>query len=352
MKKARLTATVWAATALLVLLSMNVGAAVQQAPRTQRGELIHRIVMKWGGHVQEAYGADVRKWASDMVPVFAHAPIGTLKRAADARSFDAMNEAFLASSERSSLAQNTLVTESGAIRSKRLGDPAADLVFIPITPCRIVDTRLAGGQIAANSVRSFDVSAVSDYTFQGGDASNCSGAGAAGSFAAAAINFTVVTPAAAGYITAFPFLGTQPLAATVNYTAGDIRGNYAVVKLDQGASANELSVYSFAQTHLVADIVGYYITPEATQLDCVEVASAGVDIAAGGTGTQSTPVCPASYEITGGGCSSSTFDGKIVTSRSFDTSPTSQSHFCAFRNQGTGPANFIAYGRCCRTPGR
>ncbi len=323
-----------------------------QQQRSRRGQLVHQIVMKWGNHVQEAYRSNVREWASDMVPVFSRASLDTLKRAADARSFDAMNEAFLASSERSSIAQNALVTDAGGIKSSKLGDTAADLVFVPITPCRIIDTRLAGGQIPANGVRSYDVTAVSDYSFQGGDATNCSGAGAAGSFAAAAINFTVVTPAAAGYITAFPFLGTQPLAATVNYTAGDIRGNYAVVKLDQGASVNELSVYSFAQTHLVADIVGYYIAPEPTQLDCVDVVSAGVDIAAGSTGSQTTAACPVGYEITGGGCTSSNFDGKIVTSRSFDNSPTSQSHFCAFRNQGTGVTNFVAYGRCCRTPGR
>lgn len=337
----------------LPTLSMSVDAqAAGKGQRGPRGELVQRIVLKWGGHVQEAYRADVREWASDMVPVFAHASLETLQRAVDARTFDAMNDAFLANGERSSIAQNTLITDGGRIVSRSLGEIANDLVFVPITPCRILDTRVAGGQIAANSVKSFDVTAVSDYSFQGGDASNCSGAGAAGSFAAAAINFTVVTPSAAGYITAFPFLGTQPVAATVNYGTGDIRGNFAVVKLDQGASANEMSVYSFAQTHLVADIVGYYINPQATQLDCVEVASAGVDIAAGGTGTQSTAVCPTGYEITGGGCSSSTFDGKIVTSRSFDNSPTSQSHFCAFRNQGTGTANFVAYGRCCRTPGR
>ena len=344
-----------AACLALALPALSISTDAEAAGKDQRGprgELVHRIVMKWGNHVQEAYRADVREWASDMVPVFAKASLDSLRRAADANNFDAMNEAFLANGERSSIAQNTLVTDRGRIVSRSLGEIANDLVFVPITPCRIVDTRLAGGQIAANSVRSFDVTAVTDYSFQGGDASNCSGAGAAGSFAAAAINFTVVTPSAAGYITAFPFLGTQPVAATVNYGAGDIRGNFAVVKLDQGASANELSVYSFAQTHLVADIVGYYINPQATQLDCVEVVSAGVDIAAGGTGSQSTAVCPTGYEITGGGCSSSTFDGKIVTSRSFDNSPTSQSHFCAFRNQGTGTANFVAYGRCCRTPGR
>ncbi len=353
MKKAIFLAACVAMAVPMLSISMDAGASGnQQKQRSHRGGLVHQIVMKWGNHVQETYRADVAEWASDMVPVFSRASLDQLQRAADADSFDAMNEAFLANGERNAIAQNTLVTSGGRIATRTLGEIANDLVFVPITPCRIIDTRLAVGQIAANSVRSFDVTAVTDYSFQGGDSSNCSGAGAVGSFAAAAINFTVVTPTAAGYITAFPFLGTQPTAATVNYSAGSIVGNYAVVKLDQGASANELNVYSFAQTHLVADLVGYYINPQATQLDCTDVVSAGVNIGAGGTGTQTTPNCPVGYEITGGGCTSSTFDGKIVSSRSFDTGTTSQNHFCAFRNEGTAVANFVAFGRCCRTPGR
>lgn len=351
MKKHRLLIASLLACAL-PLISIASTASAANKERSPRGQLVHKIVMKWGNHVQEAYRANVGEWASDMAPIFAKADFDTLRRAADARSFDAMNEAFIANGERSTLAQNALVNTSGRMPGKALGDIANDLVFVPITPCRIADTRLVGGQIAANTVRDLDVTAVTDYTFQGGAASNCGGAGSAGSYAAAAFNFTVVTPGAAGYITAFPHLGSQPVAATVNYAAGDIVGNFAVVKLDQGSAANELSVYSFAATHLVVDIVGYYINPQATQLDCIEVASAGVNIGAGGVNSFVTPNCPAGYEITGGGCTSSTFDARVVSSRSFDTGPTTQNHFCAFRNEGAGSATVTAYGRCCRTPGR
>ena len=36
-----------------------------------------------------------------------------------------------------------------------LGDTDADLVFNKVTPCRIIDTRLAGGIIQAGTVRNF-----------------------------------------------------------------------------------------------------------------------------------------------------------------------------------------------------
>ncbi|MFZ5638876.1 MAG: hypothetical protein ACOY82_20075 [Pseudomonadota bacterium] len=263
MKKALLIAVGLAVAIPLLSTSTEADAAGAQRQRSERGQLVHRIVMKWGNHVQEAYRGDVRGWAMDMVPIFSSASLDTLGRAAQAKTFENMNDAFLV--ERGSDSHLGLFNgmNSGAFSTpvKALGDDASDLVFVPVTPCRIIDTRVAGGVIAGNTTRSFDVTSISSYAAQGGEASNCNGVGAAGSFAAAAINFTVVTPSAAGYITAFPFGTTQPLAATVNYTAGDIRGNLAIVKLDQGPSANEMTVYTFAQTHLVADVVGYFIEP-------------------------------------------------------------------------------------------
>lgn len=351
MKIALFIAAVLAVALPALALPASVEAADRSPQRTPRGQLVHQIVTKWGGHVQEAYRADVRKWAMDMVPLFSSASLETLQRAAAARSFAAMNDAFLGDRSAIAVAQNDLVVGNTSRVAKALGDDAGDLVFVPVTPCRIIDTRVAGGVIPANTTRGFDVTTTGSYAGQGGEASDCNGVGSAGSFAAAAINFTVVTPSTAGYITAFPFQASQPLAATVNYGAGEIRGNFAVVKLDQTALALEMNVYSFAQTHLVADIVGYFIRPQATALECVEKVSTGATIAAGSFGSQSTPSCDAGYTITGGGCSMSSFDGRVVTTRTI-ANPSSQSHFCAFRNEGSVPVDGLAYARCCRTPGR
>lgn len=305
---------------------------------SRRGEVVYQIVKKWGPHVQEAYKADVYQWAKDMGPLFADLPVDTLQKAANAKTFDAMNDALLVKSASSNMQ---------AIAPQLIGDLSSDLVYVPITPCRIFDTRLAGGLIATNTSRGFDVTAVSDYSFQGGAANNCGGAGAAGSFAAAVINFTVVAPPGPGYITAYPFLAARPQAATVNYAAGEVRGNNAIVQLDQGASANEINVYAASATHVVGDITGYFITPQATPLDCTETVSADFVINGGGSGTGSSPVCPAGYAITGGSCSSSSFAGRVVS-----TITLTSSHFCAWTNEGGGAMDGVAHARCCRTPGR
>ena len=323
------------AAAILLVGTTTATAADAAKPRSQRGQLAYEIVRKWGDHVQEAYRTDVRQWARSLGPSFANAPIASLERAANARTFDAMNNALLAKAGANAAASN--------VTPQALGDAAADLVYVPVEPCRLFDTRLAGGAIAAGGTRGFDVSAVSDYSFQGGSASNCGGVGAAGSFAAAVINFTWVAPSQTGYFTAYPFGGTQPLAATAIYGAGQIASNLAVVKLDQGASANELTIFAERQLHLVADIVGYYIAPAPTALDCVELEGTALNLAAGASGNAFAPACTAGYTAVEVQCRPSTFSVRQAGSWS--------SH-CNVHNEGASAATVTAASRCCRVPGR
>lgn len=322
------TKTLVAAIALAALFGSTLAAAAAPGA-SSRDELTRAVIQKWSSHVDKAFPIGADAWSVEMAPAFAEASLEELQAAAQAQTFDDMNTLLLG---------GTVGDGTNA-----LGDAAADLVYVPVTPCRLFDTRLAGGQIPANTVRHFDITAVSDYSFQGGSATNCGGVGAAGSFAAAEINFTVVGPAAPGYITAFPFLATQPLAATVNYEAGAVRGNDVVVKLDQGASANELSVYTFAATHLVGDVVGYYINPQATPIQCVDTADTATPVAAGATANSVAPVCPTGYTQTATNCESSTWQMPFV----FFSAGT-----CSAQNNSASAATLRSSRTCCRVPGR
>lgn len=307
-------------------------------PRSERAQWVYRIVAKWGGHVHEAYRLDPRRWAATMAPAFARASLPALKDAAQARSFTAMNDALLAAPSPAATLASSTTGKSG-----KLGEIDKDLVYVPVTPCRILDTRIVGGPIAANSFRDFDLADVPRFAPQGGDTSNCN-VGDKGSFAAAALNITVVGPATAGYITAFPYLASQPTAATLNYTAGDIRNGLAIVRLDQTAATYEFSVYSFAQTHLVADIVGYFREPEATALDCVTVSS--VQTFGRGSVTVDSPACPSGYTILSGSCFANAALNESVTGDA--------SHRCSAWYPGVATANVyaVSHARCCRIPGR
>lgn len=308
--------------------------------RSERAQWVYRIVAKWGGHVQEAYRTDPRRWADSMGPAFARAPLPALRKAAEARSFAAMNDALLAAS-----APAAALAPTGA--AKALGDPDRDLVYVPVTPCRILDTRIVGGPIPANSFRDFDLTDVVRFAPQGGDTSNCN-VGDKGSFAAAALNITVVTPNMAGYITAFPYLASQPTAATINYVAGDIRNGLAIVRLDQTSAAYEFSVYSFAQTHLVADIVGYFREPEATALECFNTADVQASTVNGVTILVAGNSCPVGYSAVSGGCKSDNIATPAFVMASYTDS---SRHHCQFYLAASGrPVS--AYSRCCRTAGK
>jgi hypothetical protein len=117
----------------------------------------------------------------------------------------------------------------------------------------------------------------------------------------------------------------------------------SVVRLDQTAAANELNVYSFAQTHLVADIVGYYINPEATAIQCVDTLDTVVSVVAGGTAKASAPACTAGYTTTATNCEASSWDMPMVYS---------SGGTCSAKNNGGASADLRASRTCCRVPGR
>lgn len=313
-------------------------SSVTAAPSADadRAALTRAVIQKWSAHVEKAYPIGADAWAVEMAPAFAEASLEELRAAASAKNFDSMNSLLLGRDDAGTQA---------------IGDLATDLVYVPVTPCRLFDTRLSGGALAANTVRGFDVTAVSDYSFQGGAATDC-GVGLAGSFAAAVINFTVVAPSAAGFITAYPVGGVQPNASTLNYAAGNVVGNSAIVKLDQGAAANEVNVYSFAGTHLVGDIVGYFAAPQATGLQCTETFVSGT-VAANGVFDTQIPSCPAGYTITGAGCRTPGFnDVTWAINGLYRNAPGVMLGFCSGTNNTAGVVPYEGTAQCCRTPGQ
>jgi hypothetical protein len=124
----------------------------------------------------------------------------------EAESERAFDPAFRAKAKEvlAALPLATLQTQTGedGLGLSSLGDSQADLVYTPVTPCRIIDTRLAGGPIAAGTTRSFRVAGTS-YSDQGGSATTCGVP--VGPTTAAVINFVAVNPGGAGNLRVTPF---------------------------------------------------------------------------------------------------------------------------------------------------
>ena len=132
-------------------------------------------------------------------------------------------------------------------------DPPAGanpLVFVAMTPCRVVDTRASQGFPGAFGAPS--LSGGISRTFPLQSSANCSIPPAAQAYS---LNVTVVPPGATGFLTAYPTGQTLPLAATLVWTQGAITSNAAIVP---GGTNGAIDVYSNGPTDLVIDINGYY----------------------------------------------------------------------------------------------
>src|SRR5262245_8037235 len=104
---------------------------------------------------------------------------------------------------------------------KNLGDTSADLVYTPVTPCRVFDTRFsAAGILVAGVPRDFLVAgSIAGFPGQGGNAGGCGIP--LGPATSVIINFAAVTPTGDGNLRAWAVANPQPpapLAAVMNYS--------------------------------------------------------------------------------------------------------------------------------------
>jgi hypothetical protein len=157
----------------------------------------------------------------------------------------------------------TVDATTAARPQQKVAGSGPELVYTPITPCRIVDSRFGtGGSFAAGATQSFKATNPGgNFASQGGSTTNC---GIPVKAKSVTVNFTVFnTGAGPAFITAWPFNQANPGTATLNWTAvGAQVANGAILPLCTGVGcASDFSVFASSSTDLVADIVGYFTQP-------------------------------------------------------------------------------------------
>jgi hypothetical protein len=128
------------------------------------------------------------------------------------------------------------------------------LTFVPLTPCRVEDTRNAAGPLggpilAAGSSRSFPV-----------PASTCQVPASASAYS---LNATVVPTSVLHYLTLYPAGTSQPTVSTLNSYTGQVVANAAIVR---AGTSGAIESYVTDQTNLITDINGYFTGSPATPL--------------------------------------------------------------------------------------
>jgi Bacterial pre-peptidase C-terminal domain len=123
----------------------------------------------------------------------------------------------------------------------------SELQFVPVTPCRIADTRNAAGafggpELSAASTREFDI-----------PLSSCNIPASASAYS---LNVTVVPITSLGYLTIWPAGQAQPNVSTLNSTDGRVKANATITPAGANGGVN---VYASDATQFILDIDGYFV---------------------------------------------------------------------------------------------
>jgi hypothetical protein len=234
-----------------------------------------------------------------------------------------------------------------------IGDPNRDLTFLPITPCRYIDTRNVAGKISG--VRGYNAD-LAGSAYGGSGACGLPAAfqvSNASQIAALVLNVTAVDTSSAG---APGFLAVKPSAAspTTSLLNWHVAGtgvqvaNQGVVALDQ-ASGTEFVIETSGAVHVIVDVFGAFVEPAASFLEPFH-SRTSVTVPSPGFGSL-TATCQAGYAMTGGGCNASGTNHYISSSSPGGTA----SWACSSRNFNIfgGPAlELSAEVFCVRVPGR
>jgi len=179
----------------------------------------------------------------------------------------------------------------GLLTALAADTPSAPSTYVGITPCRVVDTRPAPDNVGSRST-----------PIGSGETFSTAFVGAVGKCTipaeavAVVLNLAIVNPTASSFLTVFPAGGTVPLAANLNYVAGQPpASNAATVRIGTGG---QLSFFNLRGTvDVTADVSGYYL-PVAT---------------GGGTGS-TVPPQPTSIIMTVDPFAAQTSDGSPMSS--------------------------------------
>jgi uncharacterized repeat protein (TIGR03803 family) len=114
--------------------------------------------------------------------------------------------------------------------------------FVAVTPCRLIDTRLTGGPIAAGTSESFPIPQLG-------------GCNIPDTAAAYSLNVSAVPQGPLNYLTIWPTGEVRPVVATLNSLDGRIKADAAIVP---AGTSGAVSVFVTNTSDVVLDINGYF----------------------------------------------------------------------------------------------
>ncbi len=136
-------------------------------------------------------------------------------------------------------------------------DTSTEAKYTAITPCRLVDTRKAGGMVTNTAPRSFVAASTGSLAAQGGNPAGC---GIPAAAVAIQANVVAVGSAGSGFLKVYPAGAPAPAASFLNFRDGKAVANGGAITVDT-SGAKHFTVLTSRTSHVVVDVSGYFIKP-------------------------------------------------------------------------------------------
>jgi hypothetical protein len=313
-----------------------------------RETVIQETVDRWRSQLPSAVPSqNIQDEGAALRAALERAPVDRLLAASQAQTYEELADLLRDGWEGASV----VPLEPGQ-SPNTLGSTSGDLVFTPVTPCRIIDTRSAtgafAGRIGPNTGKQFSVN-LANYSAQGGFAGSC-GLSTAFDVSGVVINVTSTDQTGPGNLRVVECGGGVPNVSLVNYTPGVNLANAVAARSAIGCSlGGDIFIYSgVSASHVVVDILGYFAAPVATALSCLTTANTATSEAAGVSFSLNAAACPAGYTSVSVNCRTSTFDTVSYASVGVNTGGAQ----CQGTNTSASTITMYVSQQCCRVPGR
>lgn len=136
--------------------------------------------------------------------------------------------------------------------AKRAAVDPIESDFVPVSPVRVLDTRNSGAPVPQGGTVTVDLSSRTPANAT-----------------AVVLNVTGTQPTGGTFVTVYPAGEPRPDASNLNLVPGQTRANAVTVGLD--SADRRISLYNNAgNTHLIADLAGYYVDGAASRYTAVQ----------------------------------------------------------------------------------
>lgn len=223
-----------------------------------RASVVEGVIVQWRDSLRQSYGADAPQQEARLREALLQLRADRLLSASLAGDLDGLSHA-LSDAE----ASVTLVGSNTPSMLKALGDTTQDLVYTPVTPCRVLDTRggtvapynapLIGGTVMPVAVN------LGSYVTQGGSGTNC---GLPLGVKAVVVNIAVLNPNYSAFLSAGDSSNFATLTQSVvmNFAGGQGMANNPSVPVD-ATGKFYLAMPAQLSTHVTAGVLGYFKAP-------------------------------------------------------------------------------------------